>query len=83
MRKTYQGRPEKSKDKFDVLGKRELLVEVPLPLVESWEELQPEVEHLTGIAGLQVIRAVIEDEVPRPGRAAHRNWLNACDLLGG
>jgi hypothetical protein len=33
-------------------------VHVPLPLVEVWEE-QPEVEHLTGMAGLQIIRAVI------------------------
>jgi hypothetical protein len=42
-----------------------LAVSVPLPLVEVWEELQPEVEHLTGLAGLQIIRAVIEDEVTR------------------
>jgi len=40
-------------------------VQVPLPLVEVWEELQPEVEHLTGLAGLKIIRAVIEDEVTR------------------
>jgi transposase-like protein len=33
--------------------------------VEVWEELQPEVEHLTGLAGLKIIRAVIEDEVRR------------------
>ena len=40
-------------------------MQVPLPLVEVWEELQPEVEHLTGLAGLKIIRAVIEDEVTR------------------
>jgi hypothetical protein len=34
---------------------------VPLP----WEELQPEVEHLTGMAGLKIIQAVIEDELTR------------------
>ena len=33
--------------------------------MEVWEELQPEVEHLTGLAGLKIIRAVIEDEVMR------------------
>lgn len=65
MKKTYQGTSEKSKNKFEVVGERGLLVEVPLPLVEVWEELQPEVEHLTGMAGLQIIRAVIEEEVTR------------------
>ena len=42
-----------------------MAVRLPLPLVEVWEELQPEVEHLTGLAGLKIIRAVIEDEVTR------------------
>ena len=65
MKKTYQGRPSKSKQKFAVVGNRELAVHLPLPLVEVWEELQPEVEHLTGLAGLKIIRAVIEDEVTR------------------
>jgi len=65
VKKTYQGTSEKSKNKFEVVGERGLLVEVPLPLVEVWEELQPEVEHLTGMAGLQIIRAVIEEEVTR------------------
>jgi len=40
-------------------------VRLPLPLVEVWEELQPEVERLTGLAGLKIIGAVIEDEVTR------------------
>ena len=65
MRKTYQGTSSKSKQKFQLVGNRQLAVHVPLPLVEVWEELQPEVEHLTGIAGLKIIRAVIEDEVTR------------------
>ena len=47
MKKTYQGMQDKSKAKFEVLGKRELL-EVPLPMVEVWEELQAQVEQLTG-----------------------------------
>jgi transposase-like protein len=65
MRKTYQGRAGKSKAKFEIVGERQLAVGLPLPLVEVWEELQPAVEHLTGLAGLQIIRAVIEDEVRR------------------
>ena len=70
MRKTYQGIAGKSKRKFELLGSKEVAVRLPLPLVEVWEELQPEVEHLTGLAGLKIIRAVIEDEVMRRvGRA--------------
>ena len=65
MRKTYQGIAGKSKRKFELLGSKEVAVRLPLPLVEVWEELQPEVEHLTGLAGLKIIRAVIEDEVMR------------------
>jgi len=65
VKKTYQGTSSKSKQKFELVGNRQLAVQVPLPLMEVWEELQPEVEHLTGIAGLQIIRAVIEDEVAR------------------
>jgi hypothetical protein len=40
VRKTYEGRQSRSKQKFELIGKRELLVEVPLPMVEMWEELQ-------------------------------------------
>ncbi len=47
MRKTYQGTRGKSKQKFEVLGKGKLLVEVSLPMVEVWEELQAQVERLT------------------------------------
>jgi putative transposase len=65
VRKTYQGMQGKSKRKFELLGSKEVAVRLPLPLVEVWEELQPEVEHLTGLAGLKIIRAVIEDEVTR------------------
>jgi hypothetical protein len=36
-----------------------------LPLAEVWEELQAEVERLTGEAGLQILRALLEDEVTR------------------
>jgi transposase-like protein len=65
MAEKYQTCAKKSTKKFEVVGRKELAVSVPLPLVEVWEELQPEVEQLTGLAGLQIIRAVIEDEVTR------------------
>lgn len=81
MADRYQTGARKSTRKFEVLGKKELAMSVPLPLVEVWEELQPEVEHLTGIAGLQIIRAVIEEEVTRrvgpryqPAAAGCRRW---------
>jgi hypothetical protein len=35
-KKSCQGTEEKSKRKFEVIGKRELLVQVPLPVVEVW-----------------------------------------------
>jgi hypothetical protein len=35
VRKTYQGMKDRCKEKFEVLGKRELL-EVPLPMAEVW-----------------------------------------------
>jgi putative transposase len=65
MADRYQSSVKKSTKKFEVLGSKEVAVRLPLPLVEVWEELQPEVEHLTGLAGLKIIRAVIEDEVMR------------------
>jgi len=33
-----------------------------LPLVEVWEDLQPEVERLTGLAGLKIIPTLIINE---------------------
>src|SRR6266849_6235829 len=62
----------KSKGKFEVLGKRELLVEVPLPMVEVWEELQAQVEQLTGEAGLRIIGTILENEVTRRVGPPHR-----------
>jgi putative transposase len=72
VRKTYQGMQSKSKRKFEVLGNRELLVEVPLPMVEVWEELQAQVEQLTGHAGLRIIGTILEDEVTRRVGPSHR-----------
>jgi transposase-like protein len=65
MAEKYQRCAKKSTRKFEVLGGKEVAMRLPLPLVEVWEELQPEVEQLTGLAGLKIIRAVIEDEVTR------------------
>lgn len=48
MNNRYQSGNRKSKGKFEVLGGRELAVRLPLPLAEVWEELQVEVERLTG-----------------------------------
>ena len=61
------------------MGSNEVAVRLPLPLVEVWEELQPEVEHLTGLAGLKIIRAVIEDEVTRRvGPHHHPDIASSC-----
>jgi transposase-like protein len=83
MRKTYQGTGGKSKAKFEVVGERPLAVGLPLPLVEVWEELQPAVEHLTGLAGLQIIRAVIEDEVRRRVGPRHQPDAGSSCLRWG
>jgi transposase-like protein len=63
---------DKSKQKFEVMGKRELLLQVPLPMAEVWEELQAEVEQLTGQAGLRIVGAILEDEVTRRVGPPHR-----------
>jgi putative transposase len=76
MADRYQRSRKKSAKKFEVMGSKEVAVRLPLPLVEVWEELQPEVEHLTGLAGLKIIRAVIEDEVMR--RVGPRHQPNAA-----
>jgi hypothetical protein len=48
MAEKYQSSGKKSNRKFEVLGAKQLAKHLPLPLVEVWEQLQPEVEHLTG-----------------------------------
>ena len=62
----------KSKGKFEVLRRKEVSVQVPLPLVEVWEDLQPRVEQLSGEAGMQILRAILEDEVTRRVGPPHR-----------
>ena len=83
MRKTYQGTQGKSKQKFEVIGNRELLVEVPLPMVEVWDELQAQVEQLTGQAGLRIIGTILEDEVRRRVGPPHRpDPMSSCVRWG-
>lgn len=72
MRKRYQTRRGKSKGKFEVLNGREVAVRMPLPLAEVWEELQAEVERMTGEAGLKILRAILEDEVTQKVGPAYR-----------
>ena len=70
MRKGYQRRAGKSNGwqpsgpgEFEVVAGREIEVRLPLPLVEVWEELQADVERLAGEAGLQILSAILQDEV--------------------
>ena len=72
MAERYQSSGKKFTKKFEVMASKEMAARLPLPLVEVWEELQPEVERLTGLAALKIIRAVIEDEVMRRVRPRHR-----------
>jgi putative transposase len=83
MRNTYQRNASKSKQKLEVLGAKQLAVKVPLPMVEVWEELQPQVEHLAGLVGLQIIRGVIEEEVTRRvGPRHHPDGASSCVRWG-
>src|SRR5438309_3788332 len=83
MADRYQTSAQKSNRKFQLVGAKQLAVQVRLPLVEVWEELQPEVEHLTGLAGLKIIRAVIDDEVTRRvGPRHHPDAASPCVRWG-
>jgi len=55
--------PGKQQVGFEVVNRRELSVRLPLPIVEVLEDLQAEVERMTGEAGLKIVSAVLEDEV--------------------
>ena len=74
MRNKYQRKECKSNHKFAVVGGQELLVRVPLPMAEVWAEMQAQVEELTGQAGLQILRAILENEVThRVGPVVRQN----------
>jgi len=49
-----------------------LLVRVPLPMGEVWAEMQAQVEELAGRAGLQILRAILENEVTQRVGPPHR-----------
>ncbi len=72
MRNNYQRKDRKSNPKFEVVGGQELTVRVPLPIAEVWAEMQAQVEELTGQAGLQILRAILENEVTRRVGPPHR-----------
>jgi len=65
VRKNYQSTDRKSNQKFEIVEGPELMVKVPLPMAEVWTEMQAQVEELTGQAGLQILRAILENEVTR------------------
>ena len=72
MRKRYQSKKRKSIHKFEVVAGQELRVQVPLPMAEVWAEMQAHVENLAGQAGLQILRAILENEVNRRVGPPHR-----------
>jgi putative transposase len=72
VRKKYQQKERKSIHKFEIVGGQELRVQVPLPMAEVWAETQAQVEQLAGQAGLQILRAILENEVTRRVGPPHR-----------
>ena len=72
MKKNYQSKERKSNHKFEVVGGQELRVQVPLPMAEVWAEMQAQVEELAGQAGLQILRAILQNEVTQRVGPAHR-----------
>jgi hypothetical protein len=72
VRKKYQTKDQKSNQKFEVVRGQELMVQVPLPMAGVWAEMQAQVEELTGQAGLQILRAILENEVTRRVGPPHR-----------
>ena len=82
MRKKYQRKDRKSNHKFEIVRGQELLVRVPLPMAEVWAEMQAKVEELTGQAGLQILRAILENEVTRRGATASAESQRLLCALG-
>ena len=79
MKKGYQRSGRKSRSlgrkqggEFEVVEGREVAMRLPLPMAEVWQELQAEVERLTGEAGLKILSAVLEDEVRQKGGARYQ-----------
>jgi putative transposase len=72
VRKKYQSQERKSIRKFEIVRGQELLMQVPLPMAEVWAEMQAQVEELAGQVGLQILRAILENEVTRRVGPRHR-----------
>jgi putative transposase len=72
VKKKYQSQERKSNHKFEIVRGQELRVQVPLPMAEVWAEMQAQVEELTGQAGLQILRAVLENGVTHRVGPPHR-----------
>ena len=72
MRNNYQRKERKSIHKLEEAQGQELQVRVPLPMVEVWAEMQAKVEELAGQAGLQILRAILENEVAHRVGPPHR-----------
>jgi hypothetical protein len=83
VRKNYQKKDHKSNHKYEVVGSQELMVRVPLPIAEVWAEMQAQVEELTGKVGLQILRAILENEVTQRVGPPHRpNPSGGCVRWG-
>jgi hypothetical protein len=63
VRKEYQRQDRNSNHKLEVVRRQESLVQVPLPIVEVWSELQAQVEELTGKPAA--------DSARHPGKRSH------------
>jgi hypothetical protein len=72
VKKKYQSKERKSIHKLEEVRGQELLVRVPLPMAEVWAEMQAKVEELAGQAGLQILGAILENEVARRVGPPHR-----------
>ena len=83
MRKNYERKERKSNHTFEVVRGQKLLVRVPLPMAEVWAEMQAKVEELTGQAALQILRAILENEVTRRVGSPHRPHPSAGWCAGG
>ena len=63
MKNKYQSEERKSNHMSEVIGEQELSLRMPAPMAESWAEMQTKVEELAGQAGLEILRAILENEV--------------------
>jgi hypothetical protein len=82
VRKKYQRKQRKSNHKLQIVQGPESMVQVPLPIAEVWSELQTPVEEPTGQAGLQILRAILENVTGLDKLPAHAAQSVAGALRG-